>query len=112
MLERLGPNVWHETPAAAMAVLEELEETARLQMLARPAARPAPLDAAQIDELRTHLRCALVVETSHAPIRRQPLDALSELDFLDRFDAAAKDGFKAVEYLFPYAFAKEESPRA
>ena len=31
-----------------------------------------------------------------------------ELDFLDRFDAAAKDGFKAVEYLFPYAFAKEE----
>jgi hydroxypyruvate isomerase len=27
-----------------------------------------------------------------------------ELDFLDRFDAAAKDGFKAVEYLFPYAF--------
>ena len=27
--------------------------------------------------------------------------------FLDRFEAAAKDGFKAVEYLFPYAFAKE-----
>jgi ribulose-5-phosphate 4-epimerase/fuculose-1-phosphate aldolase len=53
MLERLGPNVWHETPAAAMAVLEELEETARLQMLAG-AARPAPLDAAQIDELRTN----------------------------------------------------------
>ncbi|SFP80491.1 aldolase [Variovorax sp. 770b2] len=52
MLERLGPNVWHETPSAAMAVLEELEETARLQMLTG-AARPAPLDAAQIDELRT-----------------------------------------------------------
>ncbi|MDQ0036364.1 ribulose-5-phosphate 4-epimerase/fuculose-1-phosphate aldolase [Variovorax boronicumulans] len=52
MLERLGPNVWHETPAAAMAVLEELEETARLQML-MSAARPAPLDADQIDELRT-----------------------------------------------------------
>ena len=30
MLERLGPNVWHDTPAAAMATLEELEETARL----------------------------------------------------------------------------------
>jgi hydroxypyruvate isomerase len=28
--------------------------------------------------------------------------------FLDRFDAAAKDGFTAVEYLFPYAFAKED----
>jgi len=26
-----------------------------------------------------------------------------ELDFLDRFEAAAKDGFKAVEYLFPFA---------
>ena len=27
-----------------------------------------------------------------------------ELDFLDRFSAAAQDGFKGVEYLFPYAF--------
>jgi 2-dehydrotetronate isomerase len=27
----------------------------------------------------------------------------AELDFLDRFEAAARDGFKAVEYLFPYA---------
>lgn len=26
-----------------------------------------------------------------------------ELDFLDRFEAAAKDGFQAVEFLFPYA---------
>jgi hydroxypyruvate isomerase len=31
-----------------------------------------------------------------------------ELPFLERFEAAAKDGFKAVEYLFPYAFPKEE----
>jgi hydroxypyruvate isomerase len=31
-----------------------------------------------------------------------------ELDFLDRFDAAADDGFKAVEYLFPYAFESRE----
>ena len=51
MLERLGPNVWHETPAAAMAVLEELEETARLQLLAG-AAKPEPLGNEQIDELR------------------------------------------------------------
>lgn len=29
----------------------------------------------------------------------------TELPFLDRFEAAAKDGFKAVEFLFPYAFA-------
>lgn len=31
-----------------------------------------------------------------------------ELPFLDRFEAAAKDGFAAVEYLFPYAFSKQE----
>lgn len=28
----------------------------------------------------------------------------NEHDFLDRFAAAARDGFKAVEYLFPYAY--------
>lgn len=31
-----------------------------------------------------------------------------EHEFLDRFDAAAKDGFSAVEYLFPYAFPAAE----
>src|SRR3569832_2995309 len=31
-----------------------------------------------------------------------------ELDFLDRFEAAAKDGFRAVEYLFPYAYDARE----
>lgn len=31
-----------------------------------------------------------------------------ELDFLDRFEAAEKDGFKAVEYLFPYACESSE----
>ena len=31
-----------------------------------------------------------------------------ELAFLDRFEAAAQDGFQAVEYLFPYAFAPRE----
>ncbi|MCW2236892.1 hydroxypyruvate isomerase [Azospirillum canadense] len=30
----------------------------------------------------------------------------NELDFLDRFAAAAKDGFSGVEYLFPYAYDK------
>lgn len=52
MLERLGPNVWHDTPAAAMATLEELEETAKLWGSADP--KPAELTAAQIDELRRH----------------------------------------------------------
>ncbi|WP_291007979.1 hydroxypyruvate isomerase [Hydrogenophaga sp.] len=32
----------------------------------------------------------------------------NELPFLDRFGAAAKSGFKAVEFLFPYDFAAEE----
>lgn len=31
-----------------------------------------------------------------------------ELEFLDRFEAAAKDGFQAVEYLFPYAYPVQE----
>ncbi len=48
MLARLGPNVWHDSPAAAMATLEELEETARLWLLTQP----RPLNAEQIDELR------------------------------------------------------------
>lgn len=50
MLARLGPNVWHDTPAAAMAVLEELEETARLRLLS--ATEPAPLGEDAIDDLR------------------------------------------------------------
>jgi ribulose-5-phosphate 4-epimerase/fuculose-1-phosphate aldolase len=50
MLERLGPVVWHRTPAEASAVLEELEETARLWLLTKP----APLADPQIAELRTH----------------------------------------------------------
>jgi 3-dehydro-4-phosphotetronate decarboxylase len=49
MLQRLGPNVWQDTPAAAMAVLEELEETARLALLPGSA---RPLTEPQIDELR------------------------------------------------------------
>ena len=50
MLERLGPNVWHRSPAEASAVLEELEETARLWRLCLP--KPQPLSEADIDALR------------------------------------------------------------
>jgi hydroxypyruvate isomerase len=32
----------------------------------------------------------------------------NEVDFLDRFEAASKSGFKGVEYLFPYAYPKEQ----
>ncbi|QHE74591.1 class II aldolase/adducin family protein [Hydrogenophaga sp. PBL-H3] len=50
MLERLGPTVWHDSPGSAMALLEELEETARLWLLTER--RPTPLTDAQIDDLR------------------------------------------------------------
>ena len=51
MLERLGPVVWHGSPAEASAVLEELEATARLWLTARA----TPLTEAQIDQLRQEL---------------------------------------------------------
>jgi 3-dehydro-4-phosphotetronate decarboxylase len=56
MLERLGPNVWHRSPAEASAVLEELEETARLWLLCTP--KPAPLSEAQIEALRQQFNAA------------------------------------------------------
>jgi len=49
MLDRLGPNVWHNSPAAAMAVLEELEETARLWLMTQP--KPTPLSDEAIQQL-------------------------------------------------------------
>jgi ribulose-5-phosphate 4-epimerase/fuculose-1-phosphate aldolase len=54
MLDRLGPNVWHDSPAQAMAVLEELEETARLWLLTKA----LPLSAAQIEALRVSFGAA------------------------------------------------------
>jgi 3-dehydro-4-phosphotetronate decarboxylase len=50
MLSRLGPNVWHDSPTQAMAVLEELEETAKLMHLSQEAV--PPLSEPQIQELR------------------------------------------------------------
>ncbi|MBU3653165.1 MAG: aldolase [Limnohabitans sp.] len=54
MMARLGPNVWHESPAQAMATLEELEETARLWLLSSAvgAQQPASLTDGQIEDLR------------------------------------------------------------
>ena len=49
MLPRLGPNVWAASPFDAMAVLEELEETAKLACV-QP--NTAPLTQAQIEDLR------------------------------------------------------------
>lgn len=50
MLERLGPVVWHDTPAAALVTLEELEETARLWFISE--LKPKPLTDGQINDLR------------------------------------------------------------
>ena len=51
MLPRLGPNVWAASAFEAMAVLEELEETARLACL-QPGI--APLTQTHIADLRLH----------------------------------------------------------
>ena len=40
--------------------------------------------------------------------KRVVVDEGSGLTFLDRFERAAKAGFEAVEFLFPYAFPAEE----
>ena len=50
MLERLGPMVWHQSPAEASAVLEELEETAKLWLMSNRQA--SSLSDDQIEELR------------------------------------------------------------
>ena len=33
----------------------------------------------------------------------------NEFDFLERFEQASKVGFKAVEFLWPYAYDKKDS---
>src|ERR1700761_6627115 len=51
LLERLGPVVWERSVAQASYALEEFEETARLWLMTNP--RPAPLDDAALEELRS-----------------------------------------------------------
>ncbi|MEV6758672.1 aldolase [Streptomyces sp. NPDC051214] len=51
LLDRLGPVVWGPDAASALAVLEELEETARLWLLTDR--RPEPLPSPALDELRS-----------------------------------------------------------
>ncbi len=54
MCERLGPQVWNDTPSSAMATLEELEETAKLWLRGNQTA--VPLSDAQIEELRQQFK--------------------------------------------------------
>ncbi len=50
MLAKLGPNVWHDSLAEAMAVLEELEETAKLYHMTSP--KPPSLSDEDIVDLK------------------------------------------------------------
>ena len=50
MLDRLGPNVWHRSPAEASAVLEELEETAKLWLMS--GRQVEPLNEVALSQLR------------------------------------------------------------
>lgn len=54
MLDRLGPTVWHRTLPEASALLEELEETARLWLLC--GRQVPPLSPAAIEQLRRESR--------------------------------------------------------
>ncbi len=55
MCDRLGPQVWHQNLASAMAVLEELEQTARLWIDAK--CNVQPLARSQLDALRERFGC-------------------------------------------------------
>lgn len=55
MCDRLGPQVWHRDLTSAMAVLEELEQTARLWIDANRNVQP--LARSQLDALRERFGC-------------------------------------------------------
>ncbi len=56
MCDRLGPQVWATHLTAAMAVLEELEETARLWL--RGGCQAQPLSEEAIEDLRQHFKAS------------------------------------------------------
>lgn len=55
MCDRLGPQIWHDSLPSAMAVLEELEQTARLWIDAKRDVQP--LTRSQLDALRERFGC-------------------------------------------------------
>ena len=79
MLDRLGPVVWGPNPAAAMAVLEELEETARLWMLTGRQPRTASIVGNPGAEGR--LRRRLVVPPTHFTTDEEVRHVHSSLPF-------------------------------
>lgn len=54
LCDRLGPQVWSDSLPSAMAILEELEETARIWL--RSGCNAAPLSDKDIEDLRRHFK--------------------------------------------------------
>ena len=52
MLERLGPNVWHDTPGAGHGGARRTRGDREAVLLSARRTRPQPLARAQIEELR------------------------------------------------------------
>ena len=78
-------------------------------LLERAAARPPQGVAAS-----SRADAEGVLETGRPPCRRFAANLtmlFNEVPFLDRFERAAKAGFEAVEFLFPYAFERARTSR-
>ena len=56
LCDRLGPQVWSDTLSSAMAILEELEETARIWL--RSGCTAAPLSDQAIEDLRQQFKAS------------------------------------------------------
>lgn len=65
-------------------------------------------DASIQQELRCHFRFASIRLTTMLRFAANLTTMYQEYRFLDRFAAAARDGFSAVEYLFPYDYPARE----
>ena len=87
-----------------MAALEELEETAQalVDESRAPRRRTGAARPTADRRIAPPVRRPLVKEKNHPQFAANLSMLYPELDFLQRFEAAARDGFRAVEFLFPY----------
>ena len=56
LCDRLGPQVWSDSLPSAMAILEELEETARIWL--RSGCSAQPLSESAVEELRQQFKAS------------------------------------------------------
>ena len=104
LLANHGPVVSGSSLEAAVYAAEELEETAKLFLMLRDVP-VRPLDAQQIAELKSLFHSTFKESTPETSMPRFAANLsmmYNEVPFPHRFAAAANDGFKAVEFLFPY----------